>query len=135
MTDVLAGRIGFSRPFGVHNEFAFGVDEGEERQTGAFATELFHPDRAVRGFELLVLLRFLNDESNENEMAVEDWFDLLLLDKLIEPLAPPSPGCTEIDKNALLLLRCLLFGLAEQFVSTRCRSRSKKSKHQNGRNA
>lgn len=75
---------------------------------------------------MLVLFRFVDDQLDNDEIAIENRFDLLMLDKLIEPFAPPSPGSAEIHKYAFPVLTCLLPRLSQQLIRTRgCQRHSK----------
>lgn len=68
---------------------------------------------------MLVLLGFVDDELNDYEVTIEDGLDFFMLDKLIEPLAPPSPGGAEIDEDAFAVLGRLLAGFGQEVVRAR----------------
>lgn len=79
---------------------------------------------------MLILLRFLNDDLNRDEIAMENGFDLLMLDKLIEPLAPPSPGGAEINKDGFPLPGCFLPRVSQHLIRIRRGGKSAASKCQ-----
>ena len=51
-------------------------------------------------------------------MLVENRLDLLVLDKLIEPFAPTSPGGIETEENAFVFARGFGFGFGQEPVGS-----------------
>ena len=95
------------------------IDVGGERDGAAVV-----PARLVADIVKALPAGAVAVELHDDEITIEDGLDFLMLDKLIEPLAPPSPGGAEVYKNALAIFRGLLTGFAQHFVRTRgCESR------------
>jgi hypothetical protein len=106
-------------PFRIDDQLALGIEEREKWQPGISPSQVLHQSGAACIFELFVLFRFLNDHLNGYEIALKNGFDLLMLDKLIEPLAPPSPGGAEINEDAFVLLRGFRFCFGHQLIGGR----------------
>jgi len=124
MPDVAPVRFVWLRPFRINDQLTLRVHKGVKWKPGISAAKFFHDGDPARVFEMFVLLRFVNHQLHLDEIAIENGLDLFMLDKLIEPLAPPSPGGAEIDKNRFALLRRLRACFAEQLIrARRCRRR------------
>jgi len=113
MTDVLPTGLARDRSFRVNDGVALCIEKGEERQASVSPAEFVEQRIAARVFQGLFFLRFAHHDLNDDKMLVENGLDLLVLDKLIEPLAPPSPGGIKMDKDAFVLRSGLGFGLSE----------------------
>jgi hypothetical protein len=66
---------------------------------------------AARVFESLLVGTFVDVQLHQDKVLLEDRLNLLGLDKLIESLAPSSPGGIEPEEDSLVLGRGLGFSL------------------------
>lgn len=99
-----------------NDPISFGVEEAEEWQTRITAADFRQKVCTPRVFESLLVGAFVDVQLYQDEVLLEDRLDLFGLDKLIESLAPPSPGGIESEKDRFVLGRGLGFSLGQDLV-------------------
>ena len=103
----------------IHNQFGLLIEESKEWESLAFAPDFLEHRYSTGVLKLLILLVFANDKFCDREVFLEERFDFLGLDKLIELAAPPSPGCVEEQKDILMSGDRVGLGFTKNFISGR----------------
>lgn len=78
------------------------VEKGHEGEAGRSA-EALQEVAAAGGIQRLLIAVLVDGDVGGDEIFVEDWLDVLGLDKPIEFLAPASPGSVKDDEDGAVV--------------------------------
>ena len=117
MADVSAFDIASGSSFGVDDQIAIGIGEGEEREARIVAAESGENLVAAGVLKVFLRLALLHDQGDEHEMFFQHRLDFWGLDKLIESFAPASPRGAEDDEKIFLFGGGLGFRFGQKLIS------------------